>query len=148
MKCGYCGHELNKACPEGERLMNRFAQSENVPVEFADYCRHLGDCEECQRRLGLSGVEAEELKQVFGREGRKPRIANFLTLCEIWGYVFGVMAMVVLTVTWIAAYLTPEMAVVVSINDYGEANIELAVLAFGMIVTTLGWISHMRRMVG
>jgi len=75
------------------------------------------------------------------------RITDFLTLCEIWGYVFGVTAMVVLTATWMVAYQTPEMAVVVSINDYGEANIELVVLTIGMIVTILGWISHMRRMV-
>ena len=75
------------------------------------------------------------------------KITDFLTLCEIWGYGFGVGMGIVVMITFLWAYLTPEMAVMVSINDYDEANIELVVLTIGMIMTIIGWISHMRRMI-
>ena len=68
MKCRYCGHDLRdpELCPEGEQLWCRVAQSEKFLPEYEDYCRHIASCEECQRKLGLSDIEIEILRQTFG----------------------------------------------------------------------------------
>ena len=75
------------------------------------------------------------------------RTTDFLTLCEIWGYGFGVGMGIVVMITFMWAYQTPEKIAMIAINDYGEANIELVVLTVGMIMTIIGWINHMRRMI-
>jgi len=73
------------------------------------------------------------------------RITDFLDLCEIWGYVFGVGMGIVVMITFMGAYLDPEKIAVIAINDYGEANIELVMLAVGMVISIVGWISFMSR---
>jgi len=67
MKCRYCGHELGdpELCPEGEQLWCRASRSKGYAPEYEDYCRHIADCEECQRKLGLSDIEIEILRQTI-----------------------------------------------------------------------------------
>jgi len=67
MKCRYCGHELGdpELRPEGEQLWCRFVKSDTFLPEYEEYCRHIADCEECQRKLGLSDIEIEILRQEF-----------------------------------------------------------------------------------
>jgi len=67
MKCRYCAHELGdqELCPEGEQLWRKYVGSGYHFPEYEDYCKHIVDCEECQRKLGLSDIEIEILRQEF-----------------------------------------------------------------------------------
>ena len=75
------------------------------------------------------------------------RIANFLTLCEIWGYGFGIGMGIMMLATLTLAFQSPEKTVIIAINNFREAKIDMVVLVVGMIITIIGWISYMRRMI-
>ncbi|MHC1572377.1 MAG: hypothetical protein ACXQTL_06480 [Methanosarcinales archaeon] len=75
------------------------------------------------------------------------RIANFLTLCEIWGYGFGIGMGIMMLATLTLAFQSPEKTVTIAIDNFREAKIDMVVPVVGMIITIIGWISFMKRMI-
>ena len=67
MKCGYCGHELcdPELCPEGEQLWCRASRSKEFLPAYYDYCKHIVECKECQKRLELSDAVIDVLRQIY-----------------------------------------------------------------------------------
>lgn len=71
MKCRYCGEELGdpELCPEGEQLWCRLhktvSSGEWSDEVYDEYQKHLVDCKECQRRLGLTDKVVEYLKEMI-----------------------------------------------------------------------------------
>ena len=51
-------------------------------------------------------------------------------------WLFGMY--IVLMFTFIAAYQTPDKSVMVTVNKYNEANIELFILGLSLFLSTLG----------
>jgi len=50
----------------------------------------------------------------------------------ILGRIFTLTWALVMIITFFTAYLSPEKAAIVTINDYGEANLELAMIFLGL----------------
>lgn len=53
-------------------------------------------------------------------------------ISRIVSWVIMTTSYLVLYLTFLVAYLSPNMAVLVTINDYGEANLELILLTLAL----------------
>jgi hypothetical protein len=66
-------------------------------------------------------------------------------LISILAYTIGLCLSVVLIITFIAAYFSGEMSVMVTINTYGEAYVEFVFLIICIPLLCKGFLINIRR---
>ena len=59
-------------------------------------------------------------------------------LFTILGYTFGLSNSIVLFITFMKAYFSPTKAVLITINTFNEANIEMVFVPITVIITIIG----------
>lgn len=65
------------------------------------------------------------------------------TLATCYGYVFLMVATILLTILFSIAFLSPDKAVTIVINRYGEATIEMVLVLAGFACSTPLWSKHL-----
>lgn len=70
-----------------------------------------------------------------------------LSLLEIWGLIFPLGMTFLLLETWCVAYISPEKAVLVGVDWYGEAKYEVVILPIAILFAVLGQWSIFRKCV-
>lgn len=69
---------------------------------------------------------------------------EFMTIIRLWGFIFTLLMSVVLYVTFLSIFLSEKKAIYVTVNDYGEAVIELVIFSIALFLAFIGYFSLLR----
>lgn len=72
------------------------------------------------------------------------RLIKKIWYVYIAGLCYLMSTAVMMTITFLAAYLNPDKSINVTINSYGEANFELGLILLGSIAATILFIQLIR----
>lgn len=61
-----------------------------------------------------------------------------ISFIELWGLYFPMIVTIMMSITWIVAFLSPNKEILIEVNRYGEAWIEMIIIPIAVIVAIVG----------
>ena len=61
-----------------------------------------------------------------------------ISFIELWGLYFPMIVTIMMAITWIVAFLSPNQEILIEVNRYGEAWIEMIIIPIAVVVAMIG----------